>query len=87
MDWDLDFINALHVRASHARQGVGSRLIDKAEAEILVAGFLAARLETDTFNVTSRAFYASRGYREQDRYPDKTWSSGLTTLLLVKALV
>jgi ribosomal protein S18 acetylase RimI-like enzyme len=86
VDWQGDFVNALHVRASHARQGFGARLMDKAEAEIAAAGFDAARLETDTFNTRSQAFYAARGYKEAGRYPDEEWGSGLTTLLLVKAL-
>jgi len=68
------------------RTGVGAQLMDKAEAEIARAGYAAARLETDTFNARSRAFYAARGYREADRYPDREWNSGLTTLLLVKPL-
>lgn len=83
--WQGDFVHALHVRSDHARSGVGARLMDKAEAEIAGSGFAAARLETDTFNAASRAFYKARGYREADRYPDKEWNSGLTTLLLVKA--
>jgi|GEM_PF-101273 len=86
VDWDGDFVNALHVRASHARKGIGHLLMDKAEAEIAGAGFAQARLETDTFNTRSRAFYARRGYREVDTYPDAEWDSGLTTLLLVKTL-
>lgn len=86
VDRDGDFINALHVRSSHARTGVGGRLMDRAEAAITEAGFAMARLETDTFNLRSQAFYAARGYREADRYPDEEWNSGLTTLLLVKAL-
>jgi len=86
VDWDGDFVNALHVRASHARTGVGARLMDRAEAGIARAGFGAARLETDTFNARSRAFYAARGYAEADRYPDTEWDSGLTTILLMKAL-
>lgn len=86
VDWDADFVNALHVRGSHARKGVGSRLMDIAETEIARAGFPTARLETDTFNSRSRAFYAKRGYREAERYPDIEWNSGLTTLLLVKTL-
>ena len=86
VDSDADFVNALHVRSKFARMGVGSRLMDKAEAEIARAGFANARLETDTFNITSQAFYAARGYREADRYPDTEWNSGLTTLLLVKQL-
>jgi hypothetical protein len=61
--------------------------MDRAEAAIAEAGFAAARLETDTFNRRSQAFYAARGYREAGRYPDEEWNSGLTTLLLVKPLV
>lgn len=86
VDWDGDFVNALHVLASHARSGVGSRLMDHAEAAIATTGHARARLETDTFNTRSQAFYARRGYREAGRYPDEEWNSGLTTLLLVKAL-
>jgi ribosomal protein S18 acetylase RimI-like enzyme len=86
IDWNGDFVNALHVRASHARSGLGGRLMDLAEAEIAKAGFAQVRLETDTFNQRSQAFYAKRGFREADRYPDEEWNAGLTTLLLVKPL-
>lgn len=84
--WRDDFLHALHVRSSHARTGVGTLLLARAEAEITGAGFAAIRLETDTFNTASRAFYAVRGYSEAGRYPDEEWNSGLTTILLVKAL-
>src|SRR5258708_34827248 len=50
VDWQGDFVNALHVRSSDARTGVGARLMDLAEAQIAAAGFATARLETDTFN-------------------------------------
>jgi ribosomal protein S18 acetylase RimI-like enzyme len=60
--------------------------MDLAEQEIASAGYPQARLETDTFNSRARAFYAKRGYREAEQYPDIEWNSGLTTLLLVKAL-
>ncbi|OHV84272.1 GNAT family N-acetyltransferase [Rhizobium sp. LCM 4573] len=86
VDWDGDFINALHVRSSHARQGIGRRLLDHAEMRIAQAGFASARLETDTFNRPSQAFYQSRGYLEAGRYPDEEWNSGLTTILFIKAL-
>jgi ribosomal protein S18 acetylase RimI-like enzyme len=86
VDWQGDFVNALHVRGSHARAGVGACLMDKAEAEIARSGFPAARLETDTFNLISQQFYAKRGFVEADRYPDEEWNSGLTTILLVKPL-
>lgn len=84
VDWQEDFVNALHVRGAHARTGAGSALMDKAEAEIARAGHARVRLETDTFNQRSQAFYAARGYIERDRYPDTEYDSGLTTLLLVK---
>ena len=84
--FDGDFVHALHVRSDHARTGVGAKLMDHAEAEIARAGFAQARLETDTFNARSQAFYAARGYAEAGRYPDEEWGSGITTLLLVKPL-
>ncbi|MGH6987954.1 MAG: GNAT family N-acetyltransferase [Caulobacteraceae bacterium] len=79
-----DFVHALHVHPAWARRGVGSALMDLAEAEIARAGHPAVRLETDTFNAPARAFYAARGFTEADRFPDEEWKSGLTTLLLVK---
>lgn len=82
--WERDFIDALHVRASHARKGIGNRLMDRAEAAISAAGFAEVRLETDTFNQASQAFYRARAYREAGRYPDEEWQSGLTTILFVK---
>ena len=85
--WESDFVHSLHVRSSHARSGVGAALMVLAEAEIARAGFQSVRLETDTFNQRSQAFYAARGFREAGRYPDEEWNSGLTTLLLVKPLV
>lgn len=84
--WQDDFVQALHVRSEHARGGIGTRLMDRAEAGIAASGFAATRLETDTFNLASRRFYAARGYRETAQYPDEEWGSGLTTVLLVKPL-
>ena len=84
--WQDDFVNALHVHARHARKGIGTVLMDLAEAEIGRAGFDRVRLETDTFNTGSRAFYTARGFVETDRYPDMEWNSNLTTVLLEKAL-
>ena len=87
VDFDGNFVNALHVRPSSARGGIGSRLMDRAETEIRKAGFSTARLETDTFNLDSQAFYKAREYQEIDRYPDEEWGSGFTTVLLEKRLV
>nr|WP_288145643.1 GNAT family N-acetyltransferase [Hyphomonas sp.] len=85
--WRDDFVHALHVHSDYARTGVGTQLMDLAEGEIARAGFPTARLETDTFNTRSQAFYTARGYVEKDRYPDLEWNSNLTTLLLEKGLV
>lgn len=86
IDWEGDFVTALHVRSTHARQGIGTRLLDHAEAQICQAGFASIRLETDTFNLRSQAFYEARGYLEAARYPDEEWNSGLMTILLIKPL-
>jgi GNAT superfamily N-acetyltransferase len=85
--WEEDFVHSLHVHSRHARHGVGARLMDHAEAAIRHAGHASVRLETDTFNQRSQAFYAARGFVEAGRYPDEEWNSGLTTLPLVKPLV
>ena len=84
--WEGDFIHALHVRPDAQRRGAGRAGVAHAVAAIAAAGHGQARLETDTFNAQSRAFYAGLGYREIDSYPDLEWDSGLTTLLLEKAL-
>ncbi len=84
--WRLDFIESLHVGDGFRRSGVGKALLRAVEPEITRAGFAAARLQTDTFNATSRAFYERQGYVEADRYPDTEWNSDLTTILFVKPL-
>ena len=84
--WDGNFVHALHVIGAAQGQGVGRALLTHAEQAMAAAGQAAARLETDTFNTRSRAFYAALGYREIDTYPDQEGESGLTTLLLEKPL-
>lgn len=81
-----DFIDALHVAPSQQRRGIGALLLAQAESRMRAQGHPLARLETDTFNVQSRAFYASHGYAEVAMYPDEEWDSGFTTVLLTKAL-
>lgn len=84
--WQDDFIDALHVLGSHARRGIGRRLLAVAEVAIAAAGHARIRLETDTFNEGSRAFYRACGYAEIGQYPDQEWNSGLVTVLLEKAI-
>lgn len=81
-----DFVDALHVVERCQRMGVGHALMDRAEQEAKDAGFASVRLETDTFNEQSHAFYRARGYVEKDRYPDDEWDSGFTTILFEKRL-
>ena len=85
--WKGDFIEALHVAGSHQRLGLGRLLLARAELEIGKAGFTKVRLETDTFNQQSQAFYRAMGYVETGQYPDEEWDSGLTTVLFEKPLV
>jgi N-acetylglutamate synthase-like GNAT family acetyltransferase len=84
--WRENFVHALHVHSPCARSRAGSVLMGLAEAEIAGAGFSSVRLETDTFNTRSRAFYAACGFREIDQYRDQEWNSDLTTVLLEKVL-
>jgi len=80
------FIDALHVGGQYRRCGVGRALLRHAEMQTIADGRAELRLETDTFNTTSRAFYAACGYEEIAEYPDEEWNSGLTTVLLAKRL-
>ncbi len=86
VDWENNFIWALHVGRTWQRMGLGGALLAHAEGDIARAGHREARLETDTFNVQSRAFYRRHGYAEIDFYPDESWDSGFMTVLLSKAL-
>jgi len=84
--WNGDFIDAVHVLRAGRRRGIAGVLMDAAEDAMRKAGVQRARLETDTFNTGSQAFYLARGYVEMDRYPDLEWNSGFTTILYEKAL-
>lgn len=83
--WFDDFIAALHVSHEAQGRGVGSALLNYAVHKI-GASHTAVRLETDTFNTQSRAFYRKHGFEEIKQYPDEEWDSGLTTILLSKKL-
>lgn len=84
--WERDFVEGLHVHHDYRRRGAGSILMEYAERAMAEQGFAAARLETDSFNIASQAFYLGRSYVEQSRYPDQEWDSGFTTILYAKAL-
>lgn len=84
--WSGNFIEALHVAGSYQRLGLGRLLLARAEQAIGKAGLGKVRLETDTFNRQSQAFYRAMGYVEMGQYPDEEWDSGLTTVLFEKPL-
>lgn len=83
--WFDDFVAALHVTKESQGHGVGSALLLFAERQI-AQNHKQVRLETDTFNTQSRAFYKKHGFVEIKHYPDEEWNSGFTTILLEKAL-
>ena len=84
---DADFIHALHVSGRYRRHGIGLALLTRAEQAMRDDGYALSRLETDTFNTASRAFYIACGYREVAQYPDEEWNSGFTTVLLTRPLL
>lgn len=84
--WRGNFLESLHVATRFQRLGVGQALLEDVEREIERAGHSHVRLQTDTFNDVSRAFYARLGYAVIDRYPDDEWNSDLTTILFEKRL-
>ncbi len=83
--WFGDFVAALHVTKDAQGKGVGSALLNFAAQEIGIE-HRRIRLETDTFNTRSRAFYKKHGFDEVKQYPDEEWDSDLTTILLEKPL-
>lgn len=83
---DADFIHALHVSSRFRRHGIGKVLLARAERAMLDEGYALSRLETDTFNTVSRAFYIACSYHEVAQYPDEEWDSDLTTVLLTRPL-
>lgn len=84
VDWERDFIDALHVSPLHQHQGVGSHLLAFAETWIAAAGHTGVQLETDTFNRQARGFYQRHGYQETGYCPDEEWHSGFTTVKMAK---
>jgi ribosomal-protein-alanine N-acetyltransferase len=57
-----DEISDLWVEPQHQKMGLGAALLAAMEAEIVAAGFEAARLQTHARNVAAVAFFQKHGY-------------------------
>ena len=71
VDWEGNFIWALHVQPDMQRRGVGA-LLALAEAAMRQAGVREARLETDDFNVRSRASTPAMAIRKSILIPTRS---------------
>lgn len=59
---DALYIDLLAVHPRSQGRGVGSRLLDRAERDAVIAGDSELRLLVDDTNVQAQRFYASKGY-------------------------
>lgn len=66
--WSWGMIDVLSVAPTYRRQGVGSRLLAKAEEIVRSRGCLGVRLDTTSFQAPE--FYRRHGYSEFGRIDD-----------------
>lgn len=76
------YVDVLWVAQSHRRQGIGTRIMDAAEAEAAARGCTSMVLSTHTFQAPD--FYGRRGYVEVGKTAD--YPQGHAQLHLRKAL-
>ncbi|WP_411035376.1 GNAT family N-acetyltransferase [Shinella sp. BYT-45] len=57
-----DEISDLWIDPPHQRRGIGSALLAAMEAEVVAAGFEAARLQTHARNIVAVGFFQKHGY-------------------------
>ena len=72
------YLHAIHVAADRLGQGVGSRLMDDAE------GRGAARLDVRSFNSRARAFYAGRGWQEEEERDDTEMGTPVRSIIMTR---
>ena len=60
------YVGELAVARGLARRGIATQLMDAAETWAARQGLAFLTLETGAANQPARAFYASRGFREED---------------------
>jgi [ribosomal protein S18]-alanine N-acetyltransferase len=78
-------IITIDVGSAFRRLGVGSLLLNAAEARLRSAGSRAAGLETAVDNIGALAFYKRHGYSVVRTWP-RYYSNGLDALVLQKSL-
>lgn len=80
-----DLIASLHVDPAWHGQGIGSRLMEWAEAEV-ASRFPTARLEVLSFNQQAIAFYERRGWGERRRFCSIECGAEVEAIEMVKDL-
>jgi [ribosomal protein S18]-alanine N-acetyltransferase len=78
-------IITIDVVASARRSGVGSLLLESAEARLLEAHCSAVELETAVDNISALSFYKRHGYSVIKTHP-RYYSNGVDALVLEKIL-
>ena len=63
-----DEVTTLHVDPVAKRRGIGKALMAAAETRLRSLGFGCLRVETEDFNASAHAFYATLGYQETRRF-------------------
>lgn len=62
MDVDRGVVETLYVAADHRDEGIGTRLLDRAELALAADGITTVGLEVMAANEAARRFYRERGY-------------------------
>jgi GNAT superfamily N-acetyltransferase len=71
--WSLEyqgrdaFVDDLYLRKAFRARGLGTRAIERVEAEARALGVRALHLEVERENAAGRSLYARRGFRGNDR--------------------
>lgn len=79
---ECGYVDVLWVAESHRRQGIGTQLMDTAEAQAAARGCTSMVLSTHSFQAPD--FYRRRGYVEVGNTPD--YPKGHSQIHLHKAL-
>jgi len=70
----IDWLEDLWIARGHRDRGIGARLLEAAEREILGRGPDVARLSVIELNTSARRFYARHGWTELRRYVSEPYA-------------